>query len=94
MTSNNTSMNRRWLSTGLAAGVAALLLSACGGGYETLLPTAPASPSGTVPDSATASTRAYTLYAGSLPTTEVGVPLLLTDAVVPTAENEEPLPVN
>jgi hypothetical protein len=72
-----------------AAGTAVLCLSACGGGTEILFPVD--TPPATVPPSATASPRAYTLYAGSLVPSESSQPVLLTDVVAPTTETEEPL---
>lgn len=73
----------------------AALLGACGGGSDPApLPTMPTE---TVPDSATASVRAYTEFTGSLVArvhgSESAQPLLLNAADAPTSEQEAPLPV-
>ncbi len=77
----------RWV----AAGTAALLLSACGGGTDTV---AEPTPTGSVPASATASPRAYTEFTASLVPTDTAEPLMLTGNPAPTTDTEEPLPVS
>jgi hypothetical protein len=82
------------LRLSLAAATLALL-GACGGGSDS----APmAEPATTVPDSATASVRAYTEYTGQLIAevhgSETAAPLLMNAASAPVSESASPLPVN
>ncbi len=86
---------RRLFRLGVAAAAAALL-TACGGGADD--PVAPpAVPADTVPDSAIASVRAYTEFAGQLiadgRAAAAGVPLRLNEAQAPVSETARPLPV-
>jgi hypothetical protein len=79
------------------ATAAAALLSACGGGSDPLpLPAEPAA--ATVPDSALASVRAYTEFAGALIADDSGsesaAPLLLNAGAAPVSESASPLPVS
>ena len=89
---------RHLFRLGVAAAAAALL-TACGGGGGADDPVAPpAVPADTVPDSATASVRAYTEFTGQLIADEraaaAGVPLRLNAAQAPVSESASPLPVD
>ena len=66
----------------------ATTLAACGDSPATDEVTPPAS--GEVPASATASTRAYATYTGSLAPSETGSPLDVSKVTPPTSESEEP----
>jgi hypothetical protein len=86
---------RHLFRLGVAAAAAALL-TACGGGADD--PVAPpTSAADTVPDSAIASVRAYTQFAGRLIADEraaaAGVPLHLPAAQAPVSETDHPLAV-
>ena len=88
---------QRLIRLGAAAAVAALL-TACGGGGGGADPEAPpATPADTVPDSATASVRAYTEFTGQLIADEraaaSGQALRLNAALAPVSETASPLPV-
>ncbi len=91
---------QRLIRLGVAAAAAALL-AACGGGSsdqpETPAPP-PATPTDTVPDSATASVRAYTEFAAQLvantANSETAAPLMLNAASAPLSETDSPLPVD
>lgn len=74
------------------AAATAALLTACGGGSD---PAPPAEPATTVPDSATASVRAYTEFTGRLiaDADPMAAPLMLNAASAPTSESATPLPV-
>ncbi len=79
-----------------AAAATAALLSACGGGSDPA-PT-PADPTATtMPDSATASVRAYTEFTSALITAgqagPAATPLLLNTTQAPVSESAVPLPV-
>ena len=79
-----------------AVAATAALLAACGGGSDPApLPT---EPTATGPDSATASVRAYTEFAGALISdgqrAGSAQPLLLNAAAAPVSESDSPLPVN
>lgn len=80
----------------LVAAAAALLTACGGGGSDPVAP--PAEPAATVPDSATASVRAYTEFAGRLiadtDAAASGTPLLLNAAAAPVSESASPLPVH
>ncbi|GCL63022.1 hypothetical protein AQPW35_21030 [Rubrivivax pictus] len=90
---------QRLIRLGVAAAAAALL-AACGGGSndhpET--PAPPTTPTDTVPDSATASVRAYTEFAAQLvantANSETAAPLMLNAASAPLSEIDSPLPVD
>ncbi len=88
---------RHLFRLGVAAAAAALL-TACGGGGGADPVEPPATPLDTVPDSATASARAYTEFAGVLiadaRATTAGVPLRLNAAPAPVSETASPLPVD
>ena len=88
---------QRVIRLGVAAAAAALL-AACGGGGADDPVAPPAVPADTVPDSATASVRAYTEFAGHLIADEraaaAGVPLRLNAAQAPVSESARPLPVD
>ena len=79
----------------LAAATLALL-GACGGGSDP--EPAPTDPTATVPESATASVRAYTDYIAALITdtkgSQVATPLLLNAAPAPVSESDSPVQVN
>ncbi len=79
----------------LAAALVALL-SACGGGSDPA--PAPAEPAATVPDSATASVRAYTEFVSGLIADtrddQHAKPLLLNAAAAPLSESDSPLSLN
>ena len=79
----------------LAAATLALL-SACGGGSDPA-PT-PAEPAATVPESATASVRAYTEFVSGLiadtRSDQQAIPLLLNAAAAPLSETDSPLSLN
>lgn len=79
----------------LAAATAALL-SACGGGSDPA--PAPTEPTATVPDSATASVRAYTEFISGLiaqtQDSQQAQPLLLNAAAAPVSESDSPLLLN
>lgn len=79
------------------AAAAAALLTACGGGGATDPVAPPATPAGTVPDSAIASVRAYTAFTQQLVDDEAaaaGVPLQLPAAQAPVSETDSPLPLS
>lgn len=88
---------QRLIRLGVAAAAAALL-AACGGGSNDHPETPPATPTDTVPDSATASVRAYTEFAAQLvsraSTSETAAPLMLNAASAPLSETDSPLPVD
>ena len=69
--------------TGLAGA-----LAACGDSPSDAVDAPPGSTE--VPASATASTRAYATYTGSLAPSETGAPLDVTKVTPPTSESEEP----
>ena len=71
----------------IALGLAATL-AACGDSPQTAEVTPPAS--NEVPASATASTRAYASFAGSLPKSDTQEPLDVSKVTPPTSETEEP----
>jgi hypothetical protein len=75
--------------------VASLLLSlaACGGGSSSPDPVPPAA-ANEVPASATASTMAYSAYAGSVAPSESSDPLSVAKVTAPTSETDEPIEVN
>jgi hypothetical protein len=64
------------------------LLAACGDSPETA--DAPPAAANEVPASATASTRAYATFAGSLAPSDTHEPLDVNKVVPPTSETEEP----
>ncbi len=78
-----------------ATAATAALLSACGGGSDPA--PLPAEPANTVPDSATASVRAYTEFTSALiangQAAAAAAPLLLNPADAPISESAVPLPV-
>ena len=78
------------IPTLLFAASAALSLAACGGGSSEEAPVAP-SASNEVPASATASTKAYEQYTGSLLASESSLPLDVNKVTPPTTETEAPL---
>lgn len=86
---------QRLIRLGVAAATAALL-TACGGGGADPVPP-PAMPADTVPDSATASVRAYTEFAGQLIADKraaaTSTPLRLNAALAPVSETDSPLPL-
>ena len=88
---------QRLIRLGVAAAAAALL-AACGGGSNDHPETPPATPTDTVPDSATASVRAYTEFTGQLvantASSETAAPLMLNAASAPLSETDSPLAVN
>lgn len=75
---------------------AVLVLTACGGGAQSL-PTMsvpePVPDPTVVPASALASPMALTAYAGQLPADEMAEPLKLDDRPLPSSETDEPEPV-
>lgn len=74
--------------------VAALLLTACGGGHDGADPAPPPVAMDGVPASAIASASAYTGYAASLPASEQQEPVSLASVGTPPgSETDEPLPV-
>jgi hypothetical protein len=85
---------QRLIRLGVAAAVAALL-AACGGGGGADPVPPPAMPADAVPDSATASVRAYTEFTGQLIADDTaaaaGVPLRLPLARAPTSETDRPM---
>ena len=71
----------------------ALLLAACGGddgGGGS--PTAP--PLSEVPDSALASSQAFTQFVGSLQASDTADALAVKDAAAPNSDTDEPMPVS
>ena len=71
------------------------LLMACGSDSPTSeIVVPPPVVSNEVPGSATASTLAYSQYAGSLAVNDSGEPLDVSKVVPPTSETEEPIVVN
>jgi hypothetical protein len=88
---------QRLFRLGVAAAAAALL-TACGGGGADDPVAPPAVPTDAVPDSAIASVRAYTEFAGQLIADKraagAGTPLRLNSASAPVSETDSPLPVD
>lgn len=83
------------LCLAVAIAATAALLSACGGGSDPApLPTVPTD---TVPDSATASVRAYTEFTANLVSqvrgSDSAQPLLMNATAAPTSESDVPLAV-
>ena len=72
----------------------ALALAGCGGGGYSSEPTPTPVVTNEVPSSATASTAAYTSYAGSLKSSETADPLDVSKVVnPPTSETESPVAI-
>ena len=78
--------------------LSALVTTACGGGGADDPVAPPAVPTDAVPDSAIASVRAYTEFAGQLIADKraagAGTPLRLNSASAPVSETDSPLPVD
>ena len=74
----------------ILSGLAAAL-AACGDNPSDTVVAPPASTE--VPASATASTRAYATYTGSLAPSETGSPLDVSKVTPPTSESEDPLAI-
>ena len=74
----------------ILSGLAAAL-AACGDSPSDTVVAPPASTE--VPASATASTRAYATYTGSLAPSETGSPLDVSKVTPPTSESEDPLAI-
>ena len=70
------------------------LLGACGDSPTSEIVVPPPVVSNEVPGSATASTLAYSQYAGSLAASDSSEPLDVSKVVPPTSETEEPISVN
>lgn len=83
-------MNRFKLLLALASTVA---LSACFGGSDEVTEP-PASAERVVPDSAYASSSAYTQFVGAQALDEQLAPLALGDKTAPVSETDAPVPVN
>lgn len=76
------------ISLAAVLGAASLLLSACGGGSDGVVPVPD-----TVPTSASATPEAFTQYAATLPEDDQREPLKVDELVPPTSETAEPAPV-
>ena len=71
----------------------AAVLAACGDSPTAEVPVTPPVASNEVPASATASSTAYSQYAGSLAANDSSEPLDVSKVVAPASETEEPIPV-
>ena len=72
---------------------AALVLGACGGSDDGALPEAPAA-ANTVPDSALASSSAYTEFVGTVVRSDSVEALTLGATDAPVSDSEAPVPVS
>ncbi|KPF49670.1 hypothetical protein IP87_06365 [beta proteobacterium AAP121] len=79
---------RRAWRNALSCGAAALLLTACGGGYDEI--TLPVIDDNTLPASATASVAAFNSYVGQLPEDDTREPVVLGMALPPISDEDEP----
>lgn len=79
----------RTLATAVAL-LAAGLLAACYDNDSNIEQPMPAPSLESVPSSATASSRAYTMFATQLPASDSATPLRLDDYQAPTSETEAP----
>ena len=79
----------------LGAVSVALLLAACGGddGSDGVPPAPPVTLS-EVPDSALASSQAFSQFVGSLPASDTADALRLKEATAPVSDSNEPMPVS
>ncbi len=87
--SSPASAPRRAWRNALACGVAAVLLTACGGGDDKI--SAPVVDDTVVPASATASVAAFNSYVGQLAADDAREPVMLGMALPPTSDEDEPV---